>query len=313
MLNEYKGNVFEFLVANSLARQYEILPEFLNSIEDSFYSILEQQQLFIHQYFPDVYNRLPVWAEALATQFTKHRPELKIKAVRLIGKIATSSYDQFGTADIILVDTADEEINLSIKLAKANTYVNSKSSGVHSFITKYISKELTELQYEFDLYFKKNFDELALSLNELAGLELATSFSNWEQAGLPVLPGELENEYSERYKVFTKKINTKLFDTIDRCYENGYLLPHVLRELCGVEDGFYQLIFFHHSNGAKEDAVVLSLEDFNYGQNIEVIKQSYGVDLKTNKFVLQLRLKPMNKFTTSYKINCAYKLSSLIN
>ena len=53
LLNEYKGNVFEFLVANSLARQYEILPKFLNSIEDSFYSILEQQQLFIHQYYPD--------------------------------------------------------------------------------------------------------------------------------------------------------------------------------------------------------------------------------------------------------------------
>lgn len=311
LLNEYKGNLYEFLVASSLARSFNLELDFLKSLTADFQKMLAQQEQFIREYYPKLLIDLPELANGLVNNlnFTN------IIKLQIMGKAALAANDDRFSEGDILVFSDDQTIPISIKICKANSYVNTKSGGMKSFFKKYFSspKEQEVLNAKIDAI----LDQQLYELYEEYNLEIDSKFDNWTFAGLPSLPGQLEGNSRDIYLCSLYKLNEIIYDGVKSIFEKSpQLFLKGIYSLIGFssfnivqattfyqnKDGHYHLNQ-HLVETINEDRY--KIEDIKLG---ELNKNKTSFDIYFPDRTLQLRIKAMNKFTSkSYKINCSVK------
>jgi hypothetical protein len=320
ILNEFKGNLFEYLVGARLARLYDIESDFMNHLPTSKREQLASYESYLREHAKDLLVALPKLAEVAALS-VEEKLVSRPKEVVLLGKIEGGSEKrEWGEADLLLKLENGNSLPLSLKLCRINSYVNTKSGGIRTFIAKYfvLFSEAIEAQEflnkEVDLAFAKMANELHL----LADLDYSGTFgASWDEVGLSHLPGELPalmRPVLGRYYNEIAQALYKIFMDFKGRDEKRFFAS--LAALCGQSiEGLWQVLCFHSDEGEKSHALravhILESEFFEEGRDkIEFIsaRDVAHFTIRFPKFDLQIRAKPMNKFTVpSVKVNCSLK------
>lgn len=324
LLNEYKGNLYEYLVGNALSSIYSLEVKFIKGLTSDFRQMLSVQESFIREYYPDLLIDLPILANSLANDISNHLNLDKdhVTAIEIIGKAAMASHDErFAEADI-LIRTINSNYPLSIKLSKAHAYVNTKSAGIKSFISKYFlssSIDLNTIQNELNVQSNKLIDELNLELHRINDIEYSDDFSNWLIAGMPSLPGQLEGDSRVVYKKFLYELNNELYKSIKKIYNdsNDDFSLSILPLIGFSEKSIIQVTTYYQNKSGRYnlykniiDTFEIIKDDLSEIKLGELKDNAANFDVFFKDRTLQLRLKAMNKFTSkSYKINCSVKIN----
>lgn len=308
LLNEYKGNLFEFLVSINLAKKFSIESLFLKSINPSFLLMLKQQEKFIRSFFPDLLVRLPSLADHLVAEICSKLNIETVSDIQLVGKSAASdSIEDFNEADIILC-TNNGKIPISLKLNKENAATNTKSAGVKSFLSKYF-QNAHELQREVNFEFDKSFDEFSYSLHDENGLDWDKNFNEWCMRGLATLPGELEGKSRELYLDFLHTSSTLFYNAILKLSKEKDFYKSIF-SLAGFSNhSVVQATCFHKNE--YQDSRCEIFDSINVISNdFELVnkKATSYFEIRFKNMILIVRVKAMNKFIhKSFKMNCSIK------
>lgn len=322
LVNEFKGNLFEYLVASAIAKYYGLESDFITSITDSFRQSLSFYETWLRTHDLPLLRSLMPMAKDTARYFIDQQ-NLKIKKIALVGKIAAGSGDdQFSEADLVLTDDQDQLIFLSVKLCKANAFVNTKSGGIKTFIAKYFScfesanRDQQQLNQKVDFF----FEMMGEKLYELAELEWRGSFdSQWSDRNLPQLPGMLEPAMNQVLLSFYSQVIEQVHQILLSYYQaDASRFSQCLLPLVGFSDPRMQVLSCFHnlSTSGAQGIDHLSLEkiDFVDLKELSFADLKSGIssfELQFTKHLLQIRVKPMNKFTTpGLKVNCSTKRCS---
>lgn len=308
LLNEYKGSLFEFLVAKNISKNCSFETDFLNSLTDEQVKMLSQQESYLRSNFQILIDALPLLAKRCADEICDSFNINELNSVVLVGMNAKASSE----VDILL-GTRSDQIPLSLKLSKSGSFTNTKSAGVKSFVQKYFDEDQTE----FNRYYENEFSQLAIDMYIEAGEEASSDFRNWEQSGRSTLPGELDDNYRSLLLGFYNKINEQLFSQIKNIKENDISrFKQGIKRLLGFSSNdIVQVTCFYKTLGNQIKYEHSLIKNIGFLQNldyelIDFTKSKNSFTLGTEKFSLQIRLKPMNKFThSSYKVNCAVKFN----
>jgi hypothetical protein len=322
LLSEYKGNLFEFLVGSSLSRKLKIEMKFLSSLSEEFKKMLSIQESFIRQYYPELLIDLPVLASGIADEIINSIEFEQISDIAIVGKVALASQNStFSEADIIL-KSKNKFYPISLKLSKANAFVNTKSAGLRSFFTKYFSSFGDETVNSIQDSFNQNCD---LIINNFANalyanhdLEYDGSFAQWVDLGNTSLSGQLEGADRELYKHMLYAINEKVYIHVNQLLvKDPKAFSMDLLPLMGFGDRqIIQATCFYKANAKNYAAFENVVEVYDSGfEKLEPKLGSFKMDVANfdiclGKKTLQLRVKAMNKFTSkSFKMNCSVKTS----
>ena len=308
LLNEYKGNLYEFLVGKELARIYKVEDQFYQSLLPSFVRMLSLQQVFLKKYYPHLLVDLPSLAQNLAKKI-QAEVLFDVEKVLLVGKSNRMGHE----GDLVLLGQKGQIQYVGIKLSKAKAFVNTKSAGVKSFLKKYFSTAGQHYQEEFNQFFDQSYTQLCFDLFDQNGLNFEGSFEEWKRLGLSELPGELPQELRSIYLDFQHRVASKLAEFVEKILELES--PLSLLPLLGHGDSrllnakTYYTVKNHHY--CQDKHVV----DSTYTLEQEVAKGFSFVpsgkshfELRFKNKTLQMRIKAMNKFSTGgFKINCSVK------
>lgn len=313
LLNEYKGNLFEFLVAQKLSQKFSLEASFLSNLGQDFFDILSLQEKFLNDEYSFLLRDLPLLASQTANEMIKTIPFEDIKEILLIGKkAAASGDDRFFECDLLLKGKKDYPI--SLKLSKKGAFVNTKSAGLKSFLKKYFFKlDGEKLQTELNNFVDVEFEALARKLYDNHELEFDKSFEAWKKEDLPVRPGELNEEDRKSLHEYYHKLNSKLYSLVLNMYESDMkVFSKSLAPLVGHGHAeMIQVSCYYESKPSKYELQKIEFQ-LNYDQ-VECVllplKSDIGnfvIDLKDK--LLQIRIKPMKTFIQpSFKINCSVK------
>lgn len=336
LINEFKGNLFEFALAQNIAQNHGVLSEFYQVQDKNLVNKLLDYQKWMMNFRPDLLRGIEKMASQVALQYhdqffsqTQHKVIPKV-----MGKLVQEK-ETIGEADIVFISQDKHYSYLSLKLCKEQAYVNTKSGGIFSFIERYFKQFRTasarqdELKTLVDICFL----EMAQNLAALKGehWDQTQSFESfWSDLEMPSLPGQLSAPYREIVLQSYRPIMVKLRHILFQFYSQDpqlfkrCLLPIVgMSESIGKDQGnspreSKQLICFHKKG---EDSFVLSeailkdrndfidqLSELDFQEQQDQNKASFNIVCPA--LVLQIRIKPMNKFTTpGHKINCSIRLS----
>lgn len=308
LLNEYKGNLFEYLVSINLAKEFGIESAFLKSLNPSFITMLKQQENFIRTFFPNLLVRLPVLANHLVEAIIKSLRIDSINEILLVGKSAASiNTEDFNEADII-IKSAKLSYPISLKLNKENSATNTKSAGVKSFLSKYFS-DAHELQARLNFEFDKYFDEFSFALHNENGVEWDKNFNEWTMKGLATLPGELEGKSRQMYLDFLHVCSTMFYEAVLELSKKDNFHQSIF-SLAGFSNAnIIQATCFHKKEYSEFRCEIFdSLNIINNDFEIINKKASSFFEIKFKNLILIVRVKAMNKFIhKSFKINCSIK------
>ena len=310
-LNEYKGNLLEFLVSRELANRHDIIETFFSSLDPSLMKTFSQYEGELRKRSPDLLKKLPYLASEIVEVI-----ELEIKDticnVEVIGKKA--EYSKFNEADILL-HMNTRVVPLSLKLCKDGSYINTKSGGIKSFFKKYFSsfKESSETQERLNKEISMAFSKMSHELCAHYGLNYDGLFSeSFHEACGTELPGELPGKVKKivhHYYYFCREHFYQVFQLFFE--RDPELFLKCLYPLIGVgNEELWQLMALYKKNYElskvfiKKD-IKLDLKEISIG--ILKKEKSY-FDLQIGPDILQIRMKPMNKFTVEgLKVNCSVK------
>lgn len=314
LFNEVKGSLFEYLVAKNLAQAAGEELSFHQGLDANYLSVLSQQDRMIRQFYPEM---LP-FLSAVASQTTNalvaflkttpHEP-------RLMGKFSNSAlHEELDEADL-LIKVGEKVRPVSLKLNKKNAFVNTKSGGIRSFFTHYFPFLPAEKQREFDVLVDREFTRMSAELYECAGLEFDGGFKTWVMKGRSELPGELTPEERDILKRYYARIAASMHEIM--C-EAQRLDPEAFGKSLAPLMGFgkasiLQVVCFHDFDRSHEGEVVVhpfeEISDFLTKAEIHPFGDIASVEISVGTWALQIRVKPMNKFTTTaIKINCSVKV-----
>lgn len=329
LLNEYKGILLEFIVGKKLAIHFHCLNDFQKAIPQYFWQQLEEYEKVLKQMDPLLAKALPLLGEDLTKSILLEYKNSKWNKIYLVGKLA-SSYDSkiMGEADLILQNNEGESRGLGLKLAKYGSYVNTKSTGVKSFFSKYFGSfdPLGNIQNQFQIFIDEKYAQMSSQLHKFFHLEPKYEFFQgpWKSLGLPELPGQLPKEARHFLFEYYSQITQFLYDQFRRFQtHNPEEFAQALKIFMGISHPYLdQFILFHggknsqgqklyHAQGLeilKEKRILSNLEDSHF-QKVCGVKNQFVI--KCPEWDLQIRPKPMNKFTTqSLKINFSLKFKS---
>jgi hypothetical protein len=314
LFNEVKGSLFEYLVARLLAQKSGEELEFHHSLDQNYLTVLSQQDRMVRQFYPEM---LPFLSNASLKTAARifNFFEQPLTKIRLMGKFTNSSIGgDLKEADIIF-QSADRVVPLSLKLNKRLAHVNTKSGGVKSFFKQYFSFIDDQVQTEFNRLIDLEFTRMASKLHELHGIEFCGHFRDWIALGLSELPGELAEVDREVLKGYYARIAQEMHNILSRAqHQNAQAFSHSLLPLMGFGDEkMMQVICFHDFKGSGDFEVEIhEAKDLNpklLGATLANFKEIASVIIKVGDWELQIRVKPMNKFTTTaIKINCSIKI-----
>ena len=315
LLNEYKGNLYEFIFAHLIARHFDCELSFLNSLNNDLKQMLEQQERFIREFYPHLLNDLPELAHSLVDTVTIKLDIKKINNVEIIGKVALASHDKtYAESDVLLVND-QQKYFLSLKLGKAQSFLNTKSAGIKSFFSTYFSfnQQAGDIQKSFNNVYDEKYQEFAIKMHQLAEIEYSSGFQSWIENGLDELPGSLTNEFKQCYREFTHFIAKELFNHIRTLYNfDAIHFTTSLYPLMGFSDTNVIQASTYYKN--DNDNYILDknrVDTFNNKlvlKNIVIKDNVNYCDIVFEDRILQIRLKAMNKSThSSFKVNCSVK------
>ncbi len=319
LINELKGNLFEFLVGLEMARMGKCRDQFFREFGGSYKEQLNRYETWLRKNQPHLTSQLPHLAKECALKLSQYIGT-KIDRVVVLGKLAGASHNStFKEGDVILL-SGDQLIPVSLKLCKQGAFVNTKSAGIFSFLTKYFSSfygEVTEiLQARLNQRVYSSFHQMGGELYDLAELDFHGRFdSQWINAGHSELPGQLPKEYQAVVLRHYQRVIKELYRAFTIFLEKPSLLQQALAPIIGFgEKDLIQLTCFHQGtdNYRLEDVELLK------GGDMEEIFQSLDIgtpphdmasfEIRLHQRILQIRVKPMNKFTvTGLKVNCSVK------
>ena len=325
LLNECKGNLFEFLVAQKLSHQYKNEDLFLLSLPRDFKVRLQFYEETIRLHDSELLRNLSLLASAVVENLEQHEVFANNNSFSfaVIGKmVATNDNELWNETDIValekLPDGSQKKHFLSLKLTKYQGYTNTKSAGIKSFLDKYFSGFncfTHELQLSLNQYVDESFYMMGHKLYSMIDQNFTGSFdTNWSQTQTE-LPGELEPEMKEVVHENYYRVAQKIHEFLCKMHSKD---PHLFYMSLHALSGFgnpdiIQVSCFHQNDQLKVIKIKTLTDMFsgNYDE-ISLKNLNHGVasfDISFKKFVLQIRVKPMNKFTTAaYKINCSIKM-----
>lgn len=314
LFNEVKGSLFEYLVARELASTQNVELKFIESIDKNYLNVLSQQDRLMRQFYPEMIPFLSDVSNKAATKIA----ELYSNASYipwLCGKFSKGAHQfEINEADIVL-DFSDHKVPISLKLNKKNSYVNTKSGGIKSFFNQYFSFLSQNIQSEFNQFIDLEFERMARELHSFHGMEYSGNFREWIRNNKSELPGELSNEEREILKRYYARISYKMHGILKLALEQ---FPQQFISSLPTLMGFgsseiVQLICFHDFKGADRPDVVAH----TYQELLTILSKvklldfsgTASVEVRLGDWSLQIRVKPMNKFTTTaIKVNCSVKI-----
>jgi hypothetical protein len=204
---------------------------------------------------------------------------------------------------------------VSLKLNKKQGLVNTKSAGVKSFLAQYFPHAL-ELQECFSQLVEVEHALLRDELLELMGLAPAQSWTGWRERGLSELPGEQTVAVKEILHCYYSRLASQLerdliqLQQLDAASFNdglvrllGFSHPQLIQLICFHE---LQSKNPHHCEVLVHDQA--RVRDELSRLRFRESRETASVELELKSWLLQIRIKPMNKFTTTaIKINCSVK------
>ncbi len=337
LLNELKGNIFEFLLASNLARHFQheatFIQNFMALDEGKVHEDFNRYQSYLLDNDIELYLLLPGLAAKAKDYLLKETDFFTgflPMQTHLLGKWASSfnQGDALKESDLVFVDAHGNAKGLSLKLCKAQAFVNTKSAGVRSFIAKYFSvfPESIDLQNELNTYLDQSFGAMRDECYQWADLVFnsegetsRTQFdSQWKEQGLPVLPGELPDELKQILHQHYQRMIRRIYEALEYFWKTdrekftlcllpivGLGTPEISQLTCfhkSSKESRYLLDHFEFFNQIHFDE---SLHDISWPSLKEGIS-SFELDLGVK--TLQIRVKPMNTFIVSgLKINCSVK------
>lgn len=328
ILNECKGNLFEFLVAQGLGSYSKVEVDFLLNLPVDFKTRLLSYEELMRTNEPALLLNLPKLAEQTVGQIVNDSTVSNqiFKSWNVIGKMmATNDNELWNETDIVgIYDSlgVEKKLTISLKLTKDHSFTNTKSAGVKSFITKYFSSfnqthhsYLISLQNELNSEVDSSFLQMGHKLYEAIDADFKGSFdSRWSDRHSE-LPGELSDDLREIVHGNYNRVALKLSTLLNKLKErDSDLFFKSLYSLCGFGHNEIVQVNCFHQNYEFKKVSIKKFEDY-FSDELKVFeilplkKSASSIDIVIGKIVLQIRVKPMNKFTTpAYKINCSIKV-----
>ncbi len=314
LFNEVKGSLFEFLVARNIARAQKQEIQFLDSIDKNYLNVLIQQDRMVRQFYPELAKFLETVAQKTYLEITSY---LKVtpKHPMLMGKLVNSVKKQEWHEADLIVEHEGKPLPVSLKLNKRGAYVNTKSGGIKSFFTQYFSYLDANLQSEFNQQVELEYERMARDLHEHNSLEWKGDFSSWINHGHSELPGEVGEENRKILKNYYARLASSVHRILSMAQAaDSQKFEQSLSALMGFSSpDILQVTAFHDFKNNLESEITLheisDLNPFRGKFQIMPFGEIASVDIQAGNWSLQIRIKPMNKFTTTaIKMNCSLKI-----
>lgn len=327
LINEYKGNLFEYLVGHYLARELDLEKQFLADFGGEAKERLATYETWLRQNERTLLKALSQLALPVVEALKEKLRTKEVTAILVVGKSAGASHDtRLKEADLLIFYENDGKRcsqGVSLKLCKAHAFVNTKSGGLKSFFTTYFPEcpNTKQWQERLNLEVQRCFDQMGHELYEAQGLGLFPGFfdQQWSEAGMSHLPGELPDELrlivQKSYRDICLVLHEAFLEFEAQAKESFH---QSLEALMGQgERELIQLTCFYKKTKEAKDYICDHVQE--HGQIQELMKTSpplirdlregaSSFELEVGKLCLQIRVKPMNKFTqASYKVNCSVK------
>ena len=313
LFNEVKGSLFEYLVAREIAVTAKAELSFQDSLDKNYLTVLSQQDRMVRQFYPEMLPFLNRVSKITSKKLIDYLNEIPTSP-KVVGKFSNSSQsEELHEADLVLA-LSDKALPVSLKLNKKNAYVNTKSGGIKSFFTQYFSFVNPEIQKNFNQFVDMEFNRMGLDLHALHDLEYPGDFGLWVKTGFSELPGELDPESRAILKAYYARIAEEMHRILKAALaQDPNQFTSSLPPLMGFgNEEILQVICFHEFPGDIDPQIdIHHYQDIHKELEHTLIKdftQISSVELDIGPWSLQIRVKPMNKFTTTaIKINCSVK------
>lgn len=317
LFNEVKGSLFEYLVAKEIARLGNEELQFQDSLDRNYLHVLSQQDRMVRQFYPEMLPFLNQVSKITVSRLIEYLGSLP-KQPRVMGKFSNSTlHEDLHEADL-LVKHQEALLPVSLKLNKKNAYVNTKSGGIKSFFQLYFPFVETSVQEKFNQLVDLEFSRMAYELHTHHEMDYPGHFGVWVQKGFSELPGELDQDSRSILKSYYARIAQEMHHILTRAYEqNPEAFVTSLAPLMGFgKSEILQVVCFHEfPSGEFPEIQLHSYQDLNQflsSAKIAEFKSIASVELDIGPWSLHIRVKPMNKFTTTaIKINCSVKVRSV--
>jgi len=317
LINECKGNLFEYLVGQRLSQLAHIEPVFHQKLDSRLKQQFKEYESTLRKIGPRILNQLIEFSDKTAQHILPRFTE-NLVSVQIVGKMDDLQVKkEFKEADLLLI-THNKTIPLSLKLSKNGAYVNTKSAGAKSFIEKYFShfQNASIYQTELNQLIDRYYYNMGQIMYQMIGLDFKGEFDDsWFEEGYSDLPGQLpedmkkivQNNYQQTishiYKILEKMSHER--EPFSKSLLNliGLGHPDMLQVICfhkKLNDESFELDSIQVGDCAEKMSEVTHFEMMPFNPQIS------SFEIRFPNFQLQIRIKPMNKFTTpSYKINCS--------
>lgn len=315
LFNEVKGSLFEYLVARELAVKGQEELSFQKSLDRNYLTVLSQQDRMVRQFYPEMLPFLNEASKLAASNLIEYLKEIP-RLPKVVGKFSNSVSlsSELNEADLILM-LKETSLPVSLKLNKKNAYVNTKSGGIKSFFALYFPFIDSQVQKNFNQLVDMEFNRMAFDLHAHHDMDYPGHFNDWVSRGHSELPGELDNESRGILKAYYARIAEEMHRIFKSAMEkNGEAFKDALPALMGFSNPhILQVIYFHEFPENTDPIVdIHSFSDVEKDLHKIELKDFSGissVEFNIGEWALQVRVKPMNKFTTTaIKINCSVKL-----
>jgi hypothetical protein len=311
LFNEVKGSLFEYLVGKEIAVRAGDELSFQRSLDPNYLTVLSQQDRMVRQFYPEMTSFLSQVSSLTTDELEKYVGK-KMSRPKLLGKFINSPVGAMIREADLSIDAEGLEKYISLKLNKKNAYVNTKSGGIKSFFTQYFPFVDSLVQAKFNMLVEMEFETMARELHAVHDLPYSGNFSLWVKKGHSELPGELSDGERQILKSYYARIARDMHRILTELEAQnpvafrgslaplmGFTQKEVIQAICfhDMKEGTPPYLHIHElSSHELSKAKLLPFENVS------------SVELEVGEELLQLRVKPMNKFTTTaIKINCSVK------
>ncbi len=307
IINEYKGNLFEFLVGSFIATKFNIYEKYFNRIPPVFLASLKEYQRNLFSLDKELYLNISNWANEVG-QSVCSQIDQNIREVIVLGKITSNSNeDNFDEADLVI--QGDKLYHYSLKLSKSNAFVNTKSAGIMSIFSKYFTNvDGQSIQQKINTKIDFLFEVFVREIHEAANIEFSLDFKNWISAGLPDQPGKLEEHLRAPLLKYYSDVAKQIFGIFENNVNNTEEFKRILKRLLGhTNEDVTQILVFHKNTEISQIRYIDKLNLDNLKLIAPSEKSAYFY-INNDSLSLQIRVKPMMSFfQKALKVNCSVK------
>lgn len=309
LFNEVKGSLFEYLVGKEIAVRAGEELAFQKSLDPNYLTVLSQQDRMVRQFYPEMIKFLAQVSKLTTDELEKYMGQ-KLTGPKLLGKFINSSLGATIREADLSVEANGSERYVSLKLNKKNAYVNTKSGGIKSFFTQYFPFVSPGVQEKFNGVVEMEFETMSRELHAFHDLAYPGNFSLWVKKGFSELPGELSEEERAILKSYYARIASEMHKILTVLKEQDEdQFTESLAALMGFgQREVIQAVCFHDMKADGEPYLHIHELAEVKGVTILPFANVSSVEMDVGGDLLQVRVKPMNKFTTTaIKINCSVK------